>query len=778
MDNRQEKSEIEYYQQKIKNFNEEINQRDAVIKLLTRILQMVCEEANIKSEQIDYLIEKIKINDYNFLASYSSDSLGDNAGIIESLKREILSKTKQTQNNSSDRIIQIESRNFDINQNNNEKNICRNKIDSKLKKKLQSYRNGFNSISFDDYDVNNSYNANSNNKINNYKGKGENVFENLNIDATKNRFQKIQEINNQIIIEKNLQIKPLINLKIPSHEYISYFILNYLNAEDLINLALINKNFYTISKSNKFWNKIYFQKYDIMINFDENDNYDIMENAKHKYLEQNEDSVTTTSSCELIINKKSNYSCKKDHHPPILFNEFPIKKFETFESFDHDTKIDKINCLLNRKSENIENQIEKKIMIDCQDVCKEKSLFNNCSLKMKFFEINKINKNWELRRPVVTTISTSECITGLNLVSKENELICTSSDGSATLYKLYSYRRLYSSDDQNQTNNFTPDTKGKWLDYELEHNSDSTITKENNKNKSNKFYRSDSEYLEEKNCNLNKKIFIQNNPKKKLLFMQHHKQTKICDKKQNFQGHSGPIWCLDRSGNILFTGSYDKTIKLWEVSSGICLNTFRAHTSWVSSINYSKHFNTLLSASWDTTIKLWKISDFEISNNLILQNEGGNYIYCVKENLSEGEIFAGTEFKKVDLWDVNKNEKKCSFQGHAERINNIKYSKEKNILFSAGEDKSIRLWDPRLHDCQIIFLGHKRGITQVEFDYLNNRVISASMDKTIKIWDIRKNEELRTLIGHSSSVYSLAFDQTKIISGSKDNSIRIWNFLN
>jgi len=52
------------------------------------------------------------------------------------------------------------------------------------------------------------------------------------------------------------------------------------------------------------------------------------------------------------------------------------------------------------------------------------------------------------------------------------------------------------------------------------------------------------------------------------------------------------------------------------------------------------------------------------------------------------------------------------------------------------------------------------------------------LDKTIKIWDIRKSKEIRTLVGHSSGVYSVTFDQAKLISGSNDNTIRIWNFYN
>ena len=50
---------------------------------------------------------------------------------------------------------------------------------------------------------------------------------------------------------------PLLNINKPTHEYISLFIMDYLNAEDLLNLQLVSKNFYILGKNNKFWNKIF-----------------------------------------------------------------------------------------------------------------------------------------------------------------------------------------------------------------------------------------------------------------------------------------------------------------------------------------------------------------------------------------------------------------------------------------------------------------------------------------------------------------------------------------
>jgi WD40 repeat protein len=335
---------------------------------------------------------------------------------------------------------------------------------------------------------------------------------------------------------------------------------------------------------------------------------------------------------------------------------------------------------------------------------KESELYKDMNFKEKYIEIKRINKNWEENRPVVTTISTAECVTCLNLDSKSNELIYSSVDGSAGLYRLYSYRKLASEDE---------------------------------------------------------------------IYMQHHKQTKICDKLSTFYGHGGPIWCIDRNEEVLFTGSYDKTIKLWDIKSGKCTASMRNHSSWVSSLHYDVGKDILVSGSWDCTIRLWNMKTLQ--NSLTLNLQFGNFVYCVRSNLAHNEVIAGTELRTIDIWDVNKRIQTMVLFGHLERITTLKNFGD--IIISGSEDKQARLWDKRTGNCEILFTGHSRGITQVEIDHRNNRVFTASIDKSIKIWDIRKNKEVRSLVGHSSSVNSIAFDQTKLISGSKDNSIRIWNFL-
>ena len=72
--------------------------------------------------------------------------------------------------------------------------------------------------------------------------------------------------------------------------------------------------------------------------------------------------------------------------------------------------------------------------------------------------------------------------------------------------------------------------------------------------------------------------------------------------------------------------------------------------------------------------------------------------------------------------------------------------------------------------------GHLLQVLSVAYSPDGTRIISGSEDNTIKIWDANTGECLKTLEGHSGWVRSVAFspDGTKIISGSFDDTIKIW----
>ena len=73
------------------------------------------------------------------------------------------------------------------------------------------------------------------------------------------------------------------------------------------------------------------------------------------------------------------------------------------------------------------------------------------------------------------------------------------------------------------------------------------------------------------------------------------------------------------------------------------------------------------------------------------------------------------------------------------------------------------------------FEGHSGGISCVQFD--GQRIVSGSHDKTIKVWNVKTNSpwSVMTLAGHSGEVRCLHLEGNRLVSGSTDLTIKVWD---
>jgi WD40 repeat protein len=257
------------------------------------------------------------------------------------------------------------------------------------------------------------------------------------------------------------------------------------------------------------------------------------------------------------------------------------------------------------------------------------------------------------------------------------------------------------------------------------------------------------------------------------LVQQHHKHTKTTHRLTAFNGHGGPVWCLDFEDRLLASGSYDKTVKLWNVSNGMNLCTLRGHESWVSCV--SVRGDALLSASWDATLRLWRLAPDRRGGQCVrtLGGEAGNAVHCLQMDWAAGRVATGGRHQALQVWDLEAGRVVETLMGHTKQVYCLQFDEAK--LASGSGDHTVRVWDARSRRCELTLAGHVNSVMALQFD-ANFRLVSGGYDKTIRVWDLRTGRQLRTLFGHSSAVFSLQFDADKIVSGSADRSVKVWNF--
>ena len=74
-----------------------------------------------------------------------------------------------------------------------------------------------------------------------------------------------------------------------------------------------------------------------------------------------------------------------------------------------------------------------------------------------------------------------------------------------------------------------------------------------------------------------------------------------------WKGHSSSVRSVAAfpSGDRVVSGSEDKTLKLWDASTGECLATWEVHSNGVNSVAVFPAGDRVVSGSHDKTLKLW-----------------------------------------------------------------------------------------------------------------------------------------------------------------------------
>ncbi len=250
------------------------------------------------------------------------------------------------------------------------------------------------------------------------------------------------------------------------------------------------------------------------------------------------------------------------------------------------------------------------------------------------------------------------------------------------------------------------------------------------------------------------------------------------------KGHSSDVNSVVFSpdGKTLASGSDDKTIKLWNLTTKKEIRTLQGHSKWIWTVAFSPDGKTLASAGADKTITLWDVSSGNVIQTLVGHSDG---VASVAFSPDGKTLASGSLDKTIKLWNLSTGKEIRTLKGHSQAVASVAFSPDGKTLASGSWDKTIKLWN--LADGKDIrtLKGHSDAVVSVAFSPEGMTLATGSKDKTIKLWNLITGTATRTLKQHSDKVNSVAFVPTtgfsnnlsgKILaSGSNDNTIKLWN---
>ena len=285
------------------------------------------------------------------------------------------------------------------------------------------------------------------------------------------------------------------------------------------------------------------------------------------------------------------------------------------------------------------------------------------------------------------------------------------------------------------------------------------------------------------------------------------------------QRHTAPISSLAIApdGKIAATGSYDRTVILWQLSTGRVLQVLSGHTGRVHSVDISPDGRWVASSSGDKSIKLWKTS-----NGKLIRTLGGLFGGHNQATLSlafspnKRTLVSGSADHSVKLWQISNGKEIRTLTGYScpvraiairpdgklfasggvdcalriremngrlirshrgdFKILSLAYSPDSNTIAVGGESGIIQLWDGEGTQ-EICRLSHQNSaVCAVVFSPDSKILVSGAKDGTIKFWDVASQQEQFTLQQHQGAVRAIAFspDGQTFVSGGVDQALNIW----
>ena len=121
-----------------------------------------------------------------------------------------------------------------------------------------------------------------------------------------------------------------------------------------------------------------------------------------------------------------------------------------------------------------------------------------------------------------------------------------------------------------------------------------------------------------------------------------------------FSGHKERILCLCPISNIILaSGSWDKTIKIWNIEDRSIMSTLSGHTKRVSALCYVKE-GVFVSGSWDNSLIIWSKSRSESCTYSPRQVLTGHKSYITGIiRLNNREIVSGEHSGDLMMWDID-----------------------------------------------------------------------------------------------------------------------------
>jgi WD40 repeat protein len=222
------------------------------------------------------------------------------------------------------------------------------------------------------------------------------------------------------------------------------------------------------------------------------------------------------------------------------------------------------------------------------------------------------------------------------------------------------------------------------------------------------------------------------------------------------KGHTAELAAVSFSpdGKQLATASFDRTVRLWEATTGKPVRTLTGHQDLVLSVSYRGDGKQVASGSSDKTARIWE----PVSGKELFALKHPNIVDVVAFNPAGDQLATAGHDGVLRFWDPAKGTQIREIKAHTTAnltaIYCLAWSKDGKQIATGGLDQSVKLWDAaggklvrefKAYKPKEFEQGHREGVFAVALSPDGKILASTGSDRMAKIWTIADGKMIHDL---------------------------------
>jgi WD40 repeat protein len=243
--------------------------------------------------------------------------------------------------------------------------------------------------------------------------------------------------------------------------------------------------------------------------------------------------------------------------------------------------------------------------------------------------------------------------------------------------------------------------------------------------------------------------------------------------------------------SLVATGSDDARVRVYNMASSSPQAVLEGHEHKVYGIDCTSDSRSLVSGSMDYSMKLWDVKTQQCMQTYLNAHDGAVFT-VVCSRFSPHMVVSGGDDCKMKQFDLRTPGKAvASYVGHSQTLWACDIRYDEAQLVSSGMDGTVLLWDPRQSGRVLGTLGSHgpSPVHGLEYCDQGRRVLSCSRDSTWRLWDAdlitnapsheasHTDAEICRVVAHDGVVFAVTYSPARgqVLSIGADACVRLWD---